>query len=121
MSTKSKTENKPIPTLMRKTKAQLVEIILRKDNIERGLRDDIKSKDETIDKYKDELTESVHKINTVKGEYETLKTEFEKSCDEAASTICELKEGIKDNNIVIFRLWIVTILSAIGIICAFCL
>ena len=35
-------EDKQNNSLMRKTKAQLVEIILRKDNIERGLRADIK-------------------------------------------------------------------------------
>ena len=121
MSTKSKTENKTAPTLMRKTKAQLVEIILRKDNIECGLRDDIKSKDEIIDKCKDELTKSIHKIDTVKGAYETLKTEFEKSCDEAASTICELREVIINNHKVIFRLWTGIIISVIGVICALCL
>ena len=121
MSTKSKTENKTASTLMRKTKAQLVEIILRKDNIEHGLRDDIKSKDEIIDKYKDELTESIHKIDTVKGMYETLNAEFEKSCDEAASTICELREVIMNNHKVIFRLWIGIIISVIGAVCALCL
>ena len=114
MSTKSN-------TLMRKTKAQLVEIILRKDNIEHGLRDDIKSKDEIIDKCKDELTESIHKIDTVKGAYETLHTEFEKSCDEAASTICELREVIINNHKVIFRLWIGIIISILGAVCTLCL
>lgn len=114
MSTKSK-------TLMRKTKAQLVEIILRKDNIERGLRDDIKSKDEIIDKCKDELTESIHKMDTVRGAYETLRTEFEKSCDESASTMCELREVIINNHKVILRLWTGIIISVIGVVCALCL
>ena len=115
MSTKSKTENKPMPALMRKTKAQLVDIILRKDNIECNLRNEI------IDKYKDELTESIHKIDAVKGEYETLKTEFEKSYDEAASTMCELREVIINNHKVIFRLWTGIIISVIGVVCALCL
>ena len=48
MSTKSKTESKPMPALMRKTKAQLVDIILRKDNIECNLRNDIKDKDSLL-------------------------------------------------------------------------
>lgn len=48
MNTNNKNENKPVPALMRKTKVQLIDIILRKDNIECNLRNDIKSKDETI-------------------------------------------------------------------------
>ena len=51
MSTKNKNENKPMPSLMRKTKAQLVDIILRKDNIECGLRNDIKGMDNNLNKF----------------------------------------------------------------------
>ena len=42
-------ENKQNNSLMRKTKAQLVELIFRKDSIERNLRADIKSKNALID------------------------------------------------------------------------
>ena len=58
MSTKSKTESKPMPALMRKTKAQLVDIILRKDNTECGLRNDIRDRDNIITSYKEKLAEA---------------------------------------------------------------
>ena len=105
MSTKSKTENKPMPALMRKTKAQLVDIILRKDNIECGLRNDINSTKNTINDYKEKIAESTRKIDAVKHEYDTLKAEYENTCDENASVICDLKETIKHNNSVILKLY----------------
>nr|DAG97117.1 MAG TPA: hypothetical protein [Crassvirales sp.] len=128
MSTKSKTENKPMPALMSKTKAQLVDIILRKDNIECGLRNDIKSKDCTLNDYKDKLDESIRNIETVKHEYETfkakhqtLKAEFEHTCDENASAICELKETIINKNSIIIKLSIGLIASFVIMLCLCCL
>lgn len=117
MSTKNETKNKPMPALMRKTKAQLVEIILRKDNIECGLRNDIKGSEKTLNSYKEKLTESIRNVNTVKQEYETLKAEFESTCDESASTICDLKEVIKHKNSVIFKLCVGLIISFAAILC----
>lgn len=117
MNTNNKNENKPVPALMRKTKAQLIDIILRKDNIECNLRNDIKSKDNTIDSYKKKLAE----IDTMKHEYETLKAEFESTCDENASMICELKETIMHNKCTIFRLYIWLVVSFIIILCLCCL
>ena len=105
MSTKSKTENKPMPALMRKTKAQLVDIILRKDSIECNLRNDIKDKDSLLNHYKENLVNANNQTDAVKQEYETLKAEYESTCDEAASVICDLKETIKHDNSVIIKLY----------------
>lgn len=121
MSTKSKTENKPMPALMRKTKAQLVDIILRKDNIECSLRNDIKNTENTLNNYKEKLAETNNQLNIKNSDYDTLKAEFESTCDENASTICELKEIIKRNNSVIFKLYIALIISVIIIIFLCCL
>lgn len=121
MSTKNKNENKPVPTLMRKTKAQLVDIILRKDSIECNLRNDIKDKDSLLNHYKENLVNANNQTDAVKNEYDTLKAEFESTCDENASVICELKEIIKRNNSVIFKLYIALIISVIIIICLCCL
>lgn len=120
MNTNNKNENTPVPALMRKTKAQLIDIILRKDNIECNLRNDIKSKDNTIDNYKEKLAKSTRKIDTVKHEYETLNAEFQSTCDENASTICELKETIMHNKCSIFRLYIWLVASFIIIILCLC-
>lgn len=120
MNTKNENKNKPMPALMRKTKAQLVEIILRKDNIECGLRNDIKGSEKTLNCYKEKLAKSIRNVDTVKQEYDALKAEFESTCDENASTICDLKEVIKRDNSVIFKLYITLIISAIVILCLCC-
>lgn len=121
MSTKNENKNKPVPALMRKTKAQLVDIILRKDNIECGLRNDIKSTENTLNNYKEKLAEANNQLNVKNNDYDTLKAEFESTCDENASLICDLKEIIKRNNSVIFKLYIALIISVIIIICLCCL
>lgn len=121
MSTKNENKNKPVPALMRKTKAQLVDIILRKDNIECGLRNDIKVKDDLINHHQEKLAEVNNQLNIKNNDYDTLKATFESTCDEDASIICDLKEIIKRNNSVIFKLYIALIISVIIIICLCCL
>ena len=105
MSTKNENKNKPMPALMRKTKAQLVDIILRKDNIECGLRDDIKVKDSLINRHQKKLAEVINLLNIKNNNYDTLKATFERTCDEDASIICDLKKVIKHNRSVIIKLY----------------
>lgn len=64
-------ENKQNNSLMRKTKAQLVEIILRKDSIEKNLRDDIANT-------KVELNKAKTKINTMQCDYSKLDSDYAK-------------------------------------------
>lgn len=111
MSTKNENKNKPVPALMRKTKAQLVDIILRKDNIECGLRNDIKVKDDLINRHQEKLAEVNNQLNIKNNNYDTLKAEFESTCDEDASIICDLKEVIKHNNSVILKLYAGLVIS----------
>ena len=117
MSTKNKNENKPVPTLMRKTKAQLVDIILRKDNIECNLRNDIKDKDNLLNSYQEKLTEVNRQIDSKNKAYETLKADFESICDENASTICELKGNISHKNDIIIKLCIGLIATFVIMLC----
>lgn len=117
MSTKNENKNKPVPALMRKTKAQLVDIILRKDNIECGLRNDIKGSENTLNKCKEKLAEANRQLDVKNHEYDILKAEFESTCDESASTICDLKEVIKNKNSVIFKLCVSLIISFAAILC----
>ena len=121
MSTKNENKNKPVPALMRKTKAQLVDIILRKDNIECGLRNDIKVKDDLINRHQEKLAEVNNQLNIKNNDYDTLKAEFESTCDKNASIIWDLKAIIKRNNSVIFKLYIVLIISIIIILFLGCL
>lgn len=116
MSTKNENKNKPMPALMRKTKAQLVDIILRKDNIECNLRNDIKGTENTLNNYKEKLAEANNQLNIKNSDYDTLKATFESTCDEDASTICDLKEIIKNKNSVIFKLCVSLIISFAAIL-----
>lgn len=79
--------NKTSNSLMKKTKAQLVEIILRKDEVERNLRKDIK-----------DICASVDKLHTEKEffekKFEILKNDYQEECDKNASYIQELKNKV---------------------------
>ena len=116
MSTKNENKNKPVPALMRKTKTQLVDIILRKDSIECNLRNDIKDKDSLLNHYKENLVNANNQIDVVKQEYETLKAEYESTYDESASLICDLKETIKHDSSVIIKLYACLVVSFVIIL-----
>ena len=82
---KSAVENN---SLMRKTKAQLVEIILRKDNIEKTLRADINGTNST-------LNEIINKYNSLEEHYDSLNYDYRDMCDEKTFIECELNNKIK--------------------------
>ena len=77
--------NKTSNSLMKKTKAQLVEIILRKDEVERNLRKDI-----------NDLCDSFNKIKNEKELLDSCFAEFRnnyrKKCYKNVSYIQELKD-----------------------------
>lgn len=81
-------ENKQNNSLMRKTKAQLVEIILRKDNIEKNLRADINETNST-------LNEIRNKYNSLEEHYDSLNYDYRYMCDEKTFIECELNNKIK--------------------------
>ena len=77
--------NKTSNSLMKKTKAQLVEIILRKDEVERNLRKDINDLCDSLNKIKSEkeLLDSC---------FEEFRNNYREECDKNASYIQELKD-----------------------------
>lgn len=77
--------NKTSNSLMKKTKAQLVEIILRKDEVERNLRKDINDLCDSFDKIKSEK-------ELLENKFETLQNDYREEYDEKASYIQELKD-----------------------------
>lgn len=77
--------NKTSNSLMKKTKAQLVEIILRKDEVERNLRKDINDLCDSFNKIKSEK-------ELLENKFETLQNDYQEECDEKASYIQELKD-----------------------------
>ena len=108
---KTVTENS---SLMKKTKAQLVEIILRKDSIERGLRADIKGMEGTCKEFED-------KIKHIRDANKELKEDYHNMCDESASLIASYKNEIKQyrtyNKVLSLILFLVILISATTIIC----
>lgn len=82
---KSAVENN---SLMRKTKAQLVDIILRKDNIEKNLRADINGTNST-------LNEIRNKYNNLEKRYDSLNYDYRDMCDEKTFIEFELNNKIK--------------------------
>ena len=70
---------------MKKTKAQLVEIILRKDEVERNLRKDINDLCDSLDKIKSEK-------ELLENKFETFQNDYREEYDEKASYIQELKD-----------------------------
>lgn len=88
-------------SLMKKTKAQLVEIILRKDEVERNVRKELKEAEEFASqkikdynalneihvKYVEELTKANYNIGTMQEEYR-------EQCDEHASERQELIDKV---------------------------
>lgn len=87
--------NKTSNSLMKKTKAQLVEIILRKDEVERNLRKDINELCDSLDKIKNEK-------ELLEKNFETLKNDYREECDKNASYIQELKDKTKRYKILFY-------------------
>lgn len=75
-------------SLMKKTKAQLVEIILRKDEVERNIRADLKGTERMLDdiRVKYALSEK---------SYAALKTDYQDYCDESVSIRQELTDKVQ--------------------------
>lgn len=98
-------------SLMKKTKAQLVEIILRKDDVELKYREELKNRDETINSlnskyaylYKQNKQDS-NKIKELEKDYNYVKDDFYRISDELATITCESNNKIKRKNNVIYVL-----------------
>ena len=71
-------ENKQNNSLMHKTKVQLVEIILRKDSIEKNLRDDIANTKVELNKAKTEINNMQYDYSELKNDYSELKSNYSK-------------------------------------------
>lgn len=88
-------------SLMKKTKAQLVEIILRKDEVERNVRKELKEAEEfASQKIKDynalneihvKYVEDLAKVNY---SIKTMQEEYREQCDEHASERQELIDKV---------------------------
>lgn len=76
--------------LMKKTKAQLVDIILRKDSVEKELRDIIKTHNESLEHIR--IEDKKKDAN-----FKNLKIDFENICDELSEYTCLYETERKSN------------------------
>lgn len=98
-------ESKAETGLMRKTKKELVEIILRKDDVEIKLKESLKTKDEEIDS-----------LNSKNIGYEADINGLNRMREENLNTIEELKNTLKTRRKCIRRWQVAFITLAVSII-----
>lgn len=104
-------ENKQNNSLMRKTKVQLVEIILRKDSIEKNLRDDITSTKVELNKIKTKIDTIQCNYSKLMSDYSKLKNDYIYMCDEKTLVESELKNKINEQRGFIWFLVIMFVIS----------
>ena len=107
-------ENKQNNSLMRKTKVQLVEIILRKDSIEKNLRDDITNTKVELNKIKTKIDTMQCNYSKLMSDYSKLKNDYIYMCDEKTLVEHELKNKINEQRGLIWFLVIMFIISIIA-------
>ena len=104
-------ENKQNNSLMRKTKVQLVEIILRKDNIEKNLRDDITNTKVELNKAKTEINNMQYDHSELMSDYAKLKNDYSDMCDEKILVEYELHNTINKQRGLIWFLVIMFVIT----------
>lgn len=104
-------ENKQNNSLMRKTKVQLVEIILRKDSIEKNLRDDIANTKVELNKVKTKIDTIQCNYSELMSDYAKLKNDYIYMCDEKTLVEHELKNKINEQRGFIWFLVIMFVIS----------
>ena len=107
-------ENKQNNSLMRKTKVQLVEIILRKDSIEKNLRDDIANTKVELNKVKTKIDTMQHNYSELESNYFKLKSDYIDMCDmcdEKTLVEHELKNTINEQRGLIWFLVIMFVIT----------
>ena len=104
-------ENKQNNSLMRKTKVQLVEIILRKDSIEKSLRDDIANTKVELNKIKTKIDTMQCNYSKLMSDYSKLKNDYIYMCDEKTLVEHELKNKINKQRGLIWFLVIMFVIS----------
>ena len=107
-------ENKQNNSLMRKTKVQLVEIILRKDSIEKNLRDDIANTKVELNKAKTEINNIQYDHSELMSDYAKLKNDYSDMCDEKILVEYELRNTINKQRGLIWFLVIIFVISIIA-------
>lgn len=110
-----KVEETTKTSLMKNKKEQLINIILRKDAVERDLRTEIKSNKETINEHIKEITKLKHYNKQLKlsqdKQIEHFKTEYEDTIDNYTEQIFKLRKENNKISVVNFVLMLIIIIG----------
>lgn len=105
-------------SLSRKTKKELIEIILRKDAREIELNQQISNLTKEVGDYSSRLNAAIKdvkgmekELNQTRSALNSSRVDFECHCDDTATEICELKGIIK-----LYRLGII-LMAIVSIVC----
>lgn len=113
-TTKVEKESIKNNTLIRKTKAQLIEIILRKDDVERKLRNEL---NDMTDKY----TSSCNTNNIISDKNYQLKKEINETNNIYSTLITKYISKLDTRNNIIIVLSIILLVSIVSYIISFIL
>lgn len=110
-------------SLMRKTKAELVNIILRKDDVEKNLRDDIKGLNTSFEEMTKKYVNAQNNLEDIQVNYEKLskakeayENDFEEISDKLVTERVESRISIsrlKRNNNILLAIIIIYVLIEI--------
>lgn len=97
-------ETTPDKSLLRKTKAQLIEIIFRKDALERELRKKLKD-------YKTIIESQHEELDKVNEDMQSLRLDYENICDTCMSKEVLYKKHTTIEHIIIAILFLISTIS----------
>lgn len=100
-------------SLMKHTKAQLVDIILRKDSVEQELREKLKNNEKSyIAMYND-----FHRLNAkfahLEEVHEVLKNDYQNECDEHSTTYWKYKDKVNRYKVMFFIVLFIALIIGI--------
>lgn len=88
-------EIKPNNSLMKKTKAQLIEIILRKDDVEKSLREELRKSETNVEIFKKRSSNLSQECGHIRETYNALRRDYEHECDEHTTDCHILNNKLK--------------------------
>lgn len=97
-------------SLMKHTKAQLVDIILRKDSVEQELREKLKSYEKAYNAMYNDFDAKFAHLEEV---HEVLKNNYQNECDEHRTTYLEYKDKVNRYKVMFFIVLFIALIMGI--------
>lgn len=109
-------DEKTTKSLERKTKKELIEIILRKDSVERDLREINKGLSEDKKKCEADIEDQENAFLTLSARHDELIQDYQNCCDEN-TTLCHINKKYKKQiKLVVAVLYMVSIMLILSLV-----